>query len=64
MRKDIDLNKLNNLPSANKMLDEKYGEPGTATRDAFEAKAKAWYYADPTFHPSQCISPDVKSLAF
>lgn len=46
MRKDINLNKLNNLPTANKMLDEKYGEPGTATRDAFEAKAKAWYYAE------------------
>ena len=46
MRKNIDLSKLNTLPSANKMLDEKYGEPGTVTRDAFEAKAKAWYYAE------------------
>ena len=28
------------------MLDQKYGKTGTSTRDAFEAKAKAWYYAE------------------
>ena len=46
MRKDIDLKKLESLPTANEMLDEKYGKLGTVTRDAFEAKAKAWYYAE------------------
>ena len=46
MRKDIDFKKLENLPSANDMLDEKYGKLGSVTRDAFEAKAKAWYYAE------------------
>ena len=46
MRKDIDFNKLGNLPTANEMLDEKYGKCGSVTRDAFEAKAKAWYYAE------------------
>lgn len=46
MRKDIDLNKLGKLHTADELLDEKYGLPGTVTRDAFEAKAKAWYYAE------------------
>lgn len=46
MRKDIDFKKFKNLPAVNDMLDEKYGKPGTVTRDAFEAKAKAWYYAE------------------
>ena len=46
MRKDIYFKKFKNLPAANDMLDEKYGKPGTVTRDAFEAKAKAWYYAE------------------
>ena len=46
MRKDIDFKKLENLPAANDMLDEKYGKLGSVTRDAFEAKAKAWYFAE------------------
>lgn len=46
MRKDINLDKLGKLPTANEMLDEKYGKTGTTSREAFEAKAKAWYYAE------------------
>ncbi|MFA5202746.1 MAG: helix-turn-helix transcriptional regulator [Bacteroidales bacterium] len=42
----MDKNKIASLSSANEMLDQKYGKTGTSTRDAFEAKAKAWYYAE------------------
>ena len=46
MRPTIDKNKIASLSSANEMLDQKYGKTGTSTRDAFEAKATAWYYAE------------------
>ncbi len=46
MRPTIDKNKIASLSSAHEMLDQKYGRTGTSTRDAFEAKAKAWYYAE------------------
>jgi DNA-binding XRE family transcriptional regulator len=46
MRPVIDKSKVANLSTANEMLDEKYGKTGTPARDAFEAKAKAWYYAE------------------
>lgn len=45
MRKEINSKKIENLPTANDMLDEKYGKIGSVTRNAFDAKAKAWYYA-------------------
>ena len=42
----INSNKLAQMDTANEMLDEKYGKMGSASRDEFEAKAKAWYYAE------------------
>ena len=38
--------KLAQMETANQMLDEKYGAMGTPGRDEFEAKARAWYYAE------------------
>ena len=38
--------KWNSLPKVNDRLNEIYGAPGTPSRDAFEARAKAWYYAE------------------
>lgn len=46
MRPTIDINKLKSLSTVNDMFDEKYGTAGTPKRIEFEAKAKAWYYAD------------------
>lgn len=40
----IDENKLKELPTANQMLDEKYGKQGTDSRAEFDAKALSWYY--------------------
>ncbi len=45
-RKKLNLDKIRQLPTANALLDEKYGEKGTETREAFSAKARAWYYAE------------------
>lgn len=42
----IDLEKLKNARTVNQMLDEKYGELGTPQREEFNAKAKAYYYAE------------------
>lgn len=38
--------KWKSLPKFNDKLNERYGVPGTPSRDAFEARAKAWYYAE------------------
>lgn len=40
----LDENKLGKLKTTNQSLDEKYGKHGTATREAFNEKAMAWYY--------------------
>lgn len=34
------------LKTTNQLLDEKYGEHGTPTRDAFNEKTMAWYYGE------------------
>ncbi|WP_073042900.1 helix-turn-helix transcriptional regulator [Xylanibacter ruminicola] len=38
--------KLAQLTKGSDHLTEKYGERGTPSREEFEAKAKAWYYAE------------------
>ena len=40
----LDEEKLAKLPTANDLLDEKYGSDGTTERVEFNAKAIAWYY--------------------
>ena len=45
MRK-IDLEKLAKLPTANQMLDDKYGELGTASREQFNVESLAWFYGN------------------
>lgn len=42
----LDKNKLAQLTTGSERLAEKYGERGTPSREEFEAKAKAWYYAE------------------
>ena len=46
MVKRIDINKLKHLPTTEDMFIEEYGAKGTATRDEFDAKSRAWYYAE------------------
>jgi Predicted transcriptional regulator with C-terminal CBS domains len=42
----IDKNKLSKLHNTSKMLDEKYGERGTESRDDFQKKAISFYYGE------------------
>ena len=42
----LDEKKLAQLRTGSQHLTEKYGERGTPSREEFEAKAKAWYYAE------------------
>ena len=42
----LDTNKLSNLRSFDSYLDEQYGGENSVERKEFEAKAKAWYYAE------------------
>ena len=40
------MTKLSSLATANDLLASKYGRKGTSDRESFDAKAKAWYYAE------------------
>ncbi len=40
----LDEHKLAQLPTTNRILDEKFGVAGTPTREDFNAQALAWYY--------------------
>ena len=42
----LDEQKLAQLKTGSQHLAERYGEKGTPSRVEFEAKAKAWYYAE------------------
>lgn len=42
----LDEHKLEKLHTADEIFDQEYGAPGTPSRNAFEARAKAWYYAE------------------
>lgn len=42
----LDEAKLAGLPTANQMLDEKYGSHGTPSRDEFDEKSIAWFYGN------------------
>lgn len=46
MRPKIDINKLKHLPTTEDMFVDEYGAKGTASRDEFDAKSRAWYYAE------------------
>ena len=46
MRPQIDPDKIANLETGNEHLDIKYGPAGSPAREAFNAKARAWYYSE------------------
>jgi hypothetical protein len=41
--RQLDMTKLATLPTANEMLNKKYGVEGTESRARFDAESKAWY---------------------
>ena len=46
MRPKIDISKLKHLPTTEDMFVDEYGAKGTVSRDEFDAKSRAWYYAE------------------
>lgn len=46
MERNLDKNKIAQLPTVNVDLDNRYGKEGTRSRDEFNAKTRAWYYAE------------------
>lgn len=46
MKTKIDNDKLKNLPTVEDLFENKYGSKETTKREEFEAKSRAWYYAE------------------
>ena len=46
MRQKLQMEKITKLKTFDEHLDQKYGPEGTLSRELFEAKARAWYYAE------------------
>ena len=46
MRPKIDINNLKQLPTTEDMFVKEYGAKGSVSRDEFDAKSRAWYYAE------------------
>lgn len=46
MRPKIDIDKIKHLPTAEDMFISEYGAKGSTRRDEFDAKSRAWYYAE------------------
>ena len=46
MRTKINIDKLKHLPTTEDMLADKYGAKGSESREEFDAKSRAWYYAE------------------
>lgn len=42
----LDENKLNKLQTSSARLDKEYGPKSSPSREAFEARAKSFYYAE------------------
>lgn len=63
MSPEIDMGKLSNLATANELLDAKYGRKGSSSRDVFDAKAKAWYYAEVLKHARKSTGMTQQELA-
>ena len=46
MRPKLDINKLKTLPTVEDLFEKDYGMKGSVKRDEFDAKSRAWYYAE------------------
>ncbi|MCI7379623.1 MAG: helix-turn-helix domain-containing protein [Bacteroidales bacterium] len=59
----LDAKKLSKLPSFNEKLDREYGPKGTMQRETFDAKARAWYYAEVLKNARKAAGITQKQLA-
>ena len=62
MRPKIDINKLKHLPTTEDMFVDEYGAKGTTSRDEFDAKSRAWYYAFRDLLPIAGWLPSVPTI--
>ena len=62
MRKKIDMKIIQKLSTTEDMFQQEYGPKGTARREEFEAKARAWYYASSMRNHSTSGSRRPKNL--
>ncbi len=46
MKTKIDFDKVSQLPTVEDLFEKEYGVKGCAKREDFDAKSRAWYYAE------------------
>ncbi len=63
MKNKINIEKLANLPTVEELLAAEYGERGTLSREEFDAKSRAWYYAEVLKNARKAAGITQKQLA-
>ena len=63
MKNKIKKDKLAKLPTVEELLTAKYGEKGTLSREEFDAKSRAWYYAEVLKNARKAAGITQKQLA-
>ncbi|MBQ1176826.1 MAG: helix-turn-helix transcriptional regulator [Paludibacteraceae bacterium] len=63
MKNKIDKNTLASLPTVEDMFVAEHGEKGTLLREEFDAKSKAWYYAEVLKNARKAAGITQKQLA-
>ena len=63
MRNEINLENLASLPTVEDLLTADHGERGTLSREEFDAKSKAWYYAEVLKNARKAAGITQKQLA-
>lgn len=61
--RNMDLNSVQGLTSAEEELTAKYGEPGSLSREDFENKTKSWYYGEILRERRKALGMTQKELA-
>jgi ribosome-binding protein aMBF1 (putative translation factor) len=63
MKKKIDENKLATLPTVEDLFVAEHGKKGTLSREEFDAKSRAWYYAEVLRNARKAAGITQKQLA-
>ena len=63
MKNKINKDKLAKLPTVEELLTARYGEKGTLSREEFDAKSRAWYYAEVLKNARKAAGITQKQLA-
>ncbi len=63
MRTTLDPTKLQKLPTIETLLTKEHGPKGTVSREEFDAKSRAWYYAEVLKNARKAAGLTQKQLA-